>query len=49
MKLFISIDLGTSPVKLLLVDETGSIVNEVTKEYPLYFPQPGWSEQNPAD
>lgn len=49
MKLFIGIDLGTSAVKLLLVDETGSIVNEVTKEYSLYFPQPGWLEQEPAD
>ena len=49
MKLYIGIDLGTSAVKLLLVDETGAIRREVTKEYPLSFPQPGWSEQNPAD
>ena len=49
MKLFIGIDLGTSAVKLLLVDESGAIRREVTKEYPLLFPQPGWSEQNPAD
>ena len=47
--LFIGIDLGTSAVKLLLVDEKGSILRTVTKEYPLSFPQPGWSEQNPAD
>ena len=46
---FIGIDLGTSAVKLLLVDEKGQIEREVTKDYPLYFPQPGWSEQNPAD
>ena len=49
MSLFIGVDLGTSAVKLLLVDETGKILNSVTKDYPLYFPQPGWSEQNPAD
>jgi len=49
MKLYIGIDLGTSAVKLLLVDETGAIRREVTKDYPLSFPQPGWSEQNPAD
>ena len=48
-KLFIGIDLGTSAVKLLLVDEKGTIHNEVNREYPLYFPQPGWSEQDPAD
>ena len=47
--LFIGIDLGTSAVKLLLVDEQGRIVRSVTKEYPLSFPRPGWSEQNPAD
>ena len=49
MSTFIGIDLGTSAVKLLLVDETGAIRREVTKEYPLMFPQPGWSEQNPGD
>ena len=49
MKLFIGIDLGTSAVKLLLVDEKGTILNEVSKEYPLFFPNPGWSEQNPGD
>ena len=49
MNLFIGVDLGTSAVKLLLVDETGKILNSVTKDYPLSFPQPGWSEQNPAD
>ncbi len=49
MKLFIGIDLGTSAVKLLLVDETGEIRREATREYPLAFPQPGWSEQKPED
>ena len=49
MSYYIGIDLGTSAVKLLLVDEKGAICGSVTKEYPLSFPQPGWSEQNPAD
>lgn len=47
--LYIGIDLGTSSTKLLLVDEAGTVRNEVTKEYPLSFPKPGWSEQNPND
>lgn len=47
--LYVGIDLGTSAVKLLLMDENGAIRNIVSKEYPLYFPHPGWSEQNPAD
>lgn len=47
--IYIGIDLGTSAVKLLAMDEKGVIQKVVTKEYPLYFPHPGWSEQNPAD
>ena len=46
---YIGIDLGTSAVKLLLVDDSGNILNTVSKEYPLYFPHPGWSEQSPED
>ena len=47
--LYIGIDLGTSAVKLLLVDENGAIRSTVSREYPLSFPHPGWSEQEPAD
>ena len=47
--LYIGVDLGTSAVKLLLMDENGKIKNIVSKEYPLSFPNPGWSEQNPKD
>lgn len=45
---YIGIDLGTSAVKLLLVDDHGQILNEITREYPLEFPHPGWSQQNPG-
>ena len=47
--LYIGIDLGTSAVKLLLMDSEGNIRNIVSREYPLYFPHPGWSEQKPED
>ena len=47
--LYIGIDLGTSAVKLLLMDGEGEIQNVVSKEYPIEFPQPGWSQQNPED
>lgn len=46
---FIGIDLGTSAVKLLLMDEHGGIKNTVSEEYPIFYPKPGWSEQAPAD
>ena len=47
--LYIGIDLGTSSVKLLLMEASGLIRNTVTRDYPLEFPQPGWSQQNPED
>lgn len=47
--LYIGIDLGTSSVKLLLLNSDGTILKTVSKEYPLSFPHPGWSEQDPAD
>ena len=47
--LYIGVDLGTSAVKLLLMDEEGRIQNIVSREYPISFPHPGWSEQNPED
>ena len=47
--LYIGVDLGTSAVKLLLMQADGTIENIVSKEYPLSFPNPGWSEQNPSD
>ena len=47
--LYIGVDLGTSAVKLLLMDGEGKIRKIVSKEYPIYFPNPGWSEQKPED
>ena len=46
---YIGIDLGTSAVKLILMEADGKILNSVSKEYPIYFPHPGWSEQKPGD
>lgn len=47
--LYIGVDLGTSAVKLLLMDGSGKIEKIVSREYPLSFPHPGWSEQRPQD
>jgi len=47
--LYIGIDLGTSAVKLILMDGSGKIVKIVSKDYPISFPKPGWSEQDPKD
>ncbi|MGI6229598.1 MAG: xylulokinase [Tractidigestivibacter sp.] len=47
--LYIGVDLGTSATKLLLMDESGKIMNIVSKEYPVAYPHPGWAEQDPID
>lgn len=49
MKLFLGIDIGTSGVKALLVDEQGNIQASAMVEYPIYTPFPLWSEQEPED
>ncbi len=41
--------MGTSAVKLIMMNECGEIISTVSKEYPIYFPNEGWSEQNPED
>ena len=49
MNYFIGADLGTSALKLLLLNECGRIEKAVSRSYAVSFPAPGWSEQNPAD
>ena len=46
---YIGIDLGTSSVKLLLIQNDGTVLSSVSKEYPVSYPKSGWSEQNPED
>lgn len=46
---YIGIDLGTSSVKLLLMQQDGKLLSSISKEYPVSYPKPGWSEQNPED
>lgn len=46
---YIGIDLGTSSVKLILCDKLGEIKKTVSKDYPIYYPEEGYSEQNPED
>lgn len=49
MRYYIGSDLGTSALKLLLVDIEGNVRKEVSRSYPVNFPHPAWSEQNPED
>lgn len=45
----IGVDLGTSGTKSVLFDEMGCTMASYTYEYPMYQPQNGWAEQDPAD
>ncbi len=49
MKYIAGVDVGTSGVKCIIIDEKGAVISSVTKSYPLSIPQTGWSEQDPAD
>ncbi len=49
MKYLIGIDLGTSGTKTVLFREDGTAVCSSTREYPMYQPNNGWAEQDPAD
>ncbi len=49
MALTLGLDLGTSGVKVVAVDESGGVVAGSTRSYPLLTPRPGWTEQRPED
>jgi xylulokinase len=49
MKYVIGVDLGTSAVKILLVNQNGEVCKEVSKSYPLIIEKSGYSEQNPEE
>ena len=49
MAYLLGIDIGTTGVKTLLVDERGRTVASCTVPHPLHTPKPGWTEQDPED
>ena len=49
MQQYIGIDLGTSSVKLLLMQKDGTVLSSISKEYSVSYPKSGWSEQDPED
>ena len=46
---YLGIDVGTTAVKALVVDELGSVVGEAESPLEVSVPMPGWAEQNPSD
>lgn len=49
MRYLIGIDIGTSATKTVLFDASCNVIASASREYPLYQPQNGWAEQDPAD
>jgi len=49
MQHVVGIDVGTSGVKAIVVNETGMVLGEATTPLTLSTPKPGWAEQNPDD
>jgi xylulokinase len=49
MHLFLGLDIGTSGVKAILVDERGRVHASSTAALDLSTPRPGWAEQHPDD
>ncbi len=47
--MYIGFDLGTSGVRALLVDDTGTPIGAADASYTVAHPHPGWSEQEPSD
>jgi xylulokinase len=45
----LGLDVGTTGVRCLALDDGGRLVAEASAEYPIYSPHPGWSEQRPED
>ncbi len=45
---YLGIDVGTTAVKALVVDESGAVAGEAESPLEVSVPKPGWSEQDPA-
>ena len=47
--MYLGLDLGTSGIKALLINENNSFIGSADASYKVKYPQKGWSEQSPKD
>mgnify|MGYP002587760276 CR=1 FL=1 len=45
----LGIDIGTSACKIAIFDEDGQVKASASGDYKVYYPHPGWAEQNPEE
>lgn len=48
-QLLLGIDIGTSACKVALFNRRGEVLAQSNQGYPLYYPEPGWVEQDPDE
>ena len=48
-KYLLGIDIGTSACKIAIFNREGQVLSTANGDYPVYYPQPGWAEQNPEE
>lgn len=48
-EVLLGIDIGTSSCKVAAFNKKGHVIDQATGEYPVYYPQNGWAEQNPQE
>ncbi len=46
---YMGIDIGTSACKTALFAKDGKVKASSSRDYPVYYPKPGWAEQNPDE
>ena len=47
MAIFLAIDLGTTGLKVSLIEDSGKVLDSNYREYPIFSPEPGYAEQVP--
>ena len=48
-KFLLGIDIGTSACKIAVFSKEGAVEAAASGDYPVYYPHPGWAEQNPDE
>ena len=45
----LGIDIGTSACKVAVFNRNGEVLSQANGSYSVYYPKPGWAEQNPEE
>lgn len=49
MKYILAVDQGTTGSRAIVYNRSGKIITSAYREFPQYFPQPGWVEHDPEE